>query len=135
MPRTKRNSGTGGPRGLYAGPRTGRGFGMNARFIHQATHASRRNSASSRTHSEAPSLGSVRVRARRQVASPQTHAAGHPAALHRRREPRRRWRDPAQSRPAGLLAWWFWLATHVVFLIGFRNRVSVLLDWALAYWT
>ena len=36
---------------------------------------------------------------------------------------------------SGLLAWWFWLATHVFFLIGFRNRVSVLLDWALAYWT
>ena len=36
---------------------------------------------------------------------------------------------------SGLLAWWFWLATHIVFLIGFRNRVSVLLDWALAYWT
>ena len=37
--------------------------------------------------------------------------------------------------PAGLLAWWFWLAAHVFFLIGFRNRVSVLLNWALAYWT
>ena len=36
---------------------------------------------------------------------------------------------------SGLLAWWFWLAAHVFFLIGFRNRVSVLLNWALAYWT
>jgi NADH dehydrogenase len=36
---------------------------------------------------------------------------------------------------SGLLAWWFWLAAHVVFLIGFRNRLSVLLNWALAYWT
>ncbi len=36
---------------------------------------------------------------------------------------------------SGLLAWWFWLAAHVFFLIGFRNRLSVLLNWALAYWT
>lgn len=36
---------------------------------------------------------------------------------------------------SGLLAWWFWLAAHVFFLIGFRNRVSVLLNWAMAYWT
>jgi NADH dehydrogenase len=38
-------------------------------------------------------------------------------------------------RLSGLLAWWFWLAAHVFFLIGFRNRVSVLLNWAIAYWT
>jgi NADH dehydrogenase len=36
---------------------------------------------------------------------------------------------------SGLLPWWFWLAAHVFFLIGFRNRVSVLLNWAVAYWT
>lgn len=36
---------------------------------------------------------------------------------------------------SGLLAWWFWLGAHVFFLIGFRNRVSVLLNWAVAYWT
>ena len=36
---------------------------------------------------------------------------------------------------SGLLTWWFWLAAHVFFLIGFRNRISVLLNWALAYWT
>ena len=29
----------------------------------------------------------------------------------------------------------FWLTAHVFFLIGFRNRVVVLLDWAVAYWT
>jgi NADH dehydrogenase len=34
-----------------------------------------------------------------------------------------------------LLAWWFWRTAHVFFLIGFRNRVSVPLNWALAYWT
>jgi NADH dehydrogenase len=35
----------------------------------------------------------------------------------------------------GLPAWWFWLAAHVFFLIGFRNRLVVLIDWAWAYWT
>jgi NADH dehydrogenase len=36
---------------------------------------------------------------------------------------------------SGLLAWWFWLAAHVFFLIGFRNRLIVLLNWAWAYWS
>ncbi len=36
---------------------------------------------------------------------------------------------------SGLLAWWFWLAAHVFFLIGFRNRLTVLTNWAWAYWT
>jgi NADH dehydrogenase len=36
---------------------------------------------------------------------------------------------------SGLLAWWFWLAAHVFFLIGFRNRLMVLLNWAWAYWS
>ena len=38
-------------------------------------------------------------------------------------------------RFSGLLAWWFWLAAHVVFLIGFRNRLVVLINWAWSYWT
>ncbi len=38
-------------------------------------------------------------------------------------------------RFSGLLAWWFWLAAHVFFLIGFRNRLAVLTNWAWAYWT
>ena len=36
---------------------------------------------------------------------------------------------------SGLLAWWVWLLAHVTFLIGFRNRLVVLLDWAWSYWT
>ncbi|MDT3528046.1 NAD(P)/FAD-dependent oxidoreductase [Stenotrophomonas pavanii] len=36
---------------------------------------------------------------------------------------------------SGVLAWWFWLAAHVFFLIGFRNRIVVLLNWAVAYWS
>jgi NADH dehydrogenase len=38
-------------------------------------------------------------------------------------------------RFSGYLAWVFWLTAHVFFLIGFRNRLVVLLDWAVAYWT
>ncbi|MBD8524485.1 NAD(P)/FAD-dependent oxidoreductase [Pseudomarimonas arenosa] len=38
-------------------------------------------------------------------------------------------------RFSGLLAWWFWLAAHVFFLIGFRNRLVVLINWAVSYWT
>lgn len=36
---------------------------------------------------------------------------------------------------SGMLAWCFWLAAHIFFLIGFRNRLVVLLDWAWAYVT
>jgi NADH dehydrogenase len=36
---------------------------------------------------------------------------------------------------SGLLAWWFWLVAHLFFLIGFRNRVIVLVNWAWSYWT
>lgn len=38
-------------------------------------------------------------------------------------------------RFAGLPAWWLWLFAHIVFLIGYRNRFVVLLDWASQYWT
>jgi len=38
-------------------------------------------------------------------------------------------------RLSGLLAWWFWLFIHIFFLIGFRNRVIVLINWAWAYWS
>lgn len=38
-------------------------------------------------------------------------------------------------RFSGLLAWQFWLFAHVYFLIGYRNRLVVLMDWASAYWT
>ncbi|SEA21970.1 NADH dehydrogenase [Variovorax sp. YR216] len=38
-------------------------------------------------------------------------------------------------RFSGKSAWLFWLFAHVYFLIGFRNRFVVLLDWASAYWS
>jgi NADH:ubiquinone reductase (H+-translocating) len=43
--------------------------------------------------------------------------------------------DLGRLRFSGILAWWFWLLAHVYFLIGFRNRIVVLIDWAGAYWT
>ncbi|MBI3369191.1 MAG: NAD(P)/FAD-dependent oxidoreductase, partial [Burkholderiales bacterium] len=36
---------------------------------------------------------------------------------------------------SGYPAWLFWLFAHIWFLIGFRNRIVVLLDWAWSYWT
>ena len=35
----------------------------------------------------------------------------------------------------GALAWWAWLLLHVVMLIGFRNRLVVLVNWAWNYLT
>jgi len=34
---------------------------------------------------------------------------------------------------SGLLAWLTWLFVHLVFLIGFRNKIFVLLQWAYSY--
>ena len=36
---------------------------------------------------------------------------------------------------SGYPAWLLWLLAHIYFLIGFRNRIVVLMDWAVAYWT
>lgn len=36
-------------------------------------------------------------------------------------------------RLTGFLAWVMWLAVHIFYLIGFRNRVLVMLQWAWAY--
>jgi NADH dehydrogenase len=38
-------------------------------------------------------------------------------------------------RLSGFVAWLAWLFVHVFYLIDFRNRVVVLLDWAWAYFT
>jgi NADH:ubiquinone reductase (H+-translocating) len=35
----------------------------------------------------------------------------------------------------GTPAWWSWLLVHILFLIGFRNRLVVLVDWAWSYFT
>jgi NADH dehydrogenase len=43
--------------------------------------------------------------------------------------------DLGRLKFSGLIAWWFWLAAHIFFLIGFRNRIVVMLDWAWSYWS
>ena len=40
-----------------------------------------------------------------------------------------------QLRFSGWFAWVFWLFAHIWFLIGYRNRLVVLIDWAWSYWT
>jgi NADH dehydrogenase len=36
---------------------------------------------------------------------------------------------------SGFIAWLVWLVAHIYFLINFRNRVVVMMDWAWAYFT
>jgi len=38
-------------------------------------------------------------------------------------------------RLTGFPAWLFWCVVHVYFLIGFRNRIMVILDWFWSYVT
>jgi NADH:quinone reductase (non-electrogenic) len=43
--------------------------------------------------------------------------------------------DLGWLRIEGFVGWVLWLAVHIFFLIGFRNRVLVLFQWAWAYFT
>jgi NADH dehydrogenase len=43
--------------------------------------------------------------------------------------------DLGFAKLSGALAWLAWLGIHIFFLIGFRNRLVVLFDWAVAYFT
>jgi NADH dehydrogenase len=36
---------------------------------------------------------------------------------------------------SGYPAWLMWLVAHIYFLINFRNRLAVMIDWAWSYWT
>jgi len=36
---------------------------------------------------------------------------------------------------SGLLAWLAWLFIHLIFLVGFRNRIAVLMQWAYSYFS
>ena len=86
-------------------------------------------------------------------------AGGGPAAIQEgkcagknvirelRRQPRKRFRyrnkgdlatigrsraiaDLGWIRFSGRFAWFFWLFVHIMYLVGFRNRLSVLFEWA-----
>ena len=43
--------------------------------------------------------------------------------------------DIGRLETSGFVAWLLWLFIHIVSLIGFRNRVAVLVEWAWAYLT
>ncbi|HPU40287.1 MAG TPA: NAD(P)/FAD-dependent oxidoreductase, partial [Microthrixaceae bacterium] len=42
---------------------------------------------------------------------------------------------PGKVRVSGTLGWLAWLGLHLIMLIGFRNRVNVLVNWAWSYVT
>jgi NADH dehydrogenase len=43
--------------------------------------------------------------------------------------------DLGKIHISGFVAWVLWLAVHILYLIGFRNRVLVMFQWAWAYFT
>src|SRR5437764_10215494 len=77
------------------------------------------------------------------------HAARNIVAMMERRKPQRfRYWDKGSMATigrnkavadlnfihlSGLPAWLIWLFVHIIFLVGFRNRIAVLIEWACAY--
>ena len=43
--------------------------------------------------------------------------------------------DFGRVRFAGRLAWVLWLFVHIMYIVGFRNRIMVFIEWAYAYFT
>ena len=43
--------------------------------------------------------------------------------------------DLGPIKASGFFAWLFWLFLHIFWLIGFRNRIAVMTEWAWAYIT
>ena len=43
--------------------------------------------------------------------------------------------DLPWARFSGVIGWLSWLFLHIFMLIGFRNRVVVLIEWAVAFLT
>jgi NADH dehydrogenase len=42
---------------------------------------------------------------------------------------------PNGARFRGVLAWYMWLALHLAYIIGFRSRIAVLVNWIWSYLT
>jgi NADH dehydrogenase len=38
-------------------------------------------------------------------------------------------------RLTGVVAWWFWLFVHLLYLVGFRNRINVMIEWGYSFFT
>ena len=73
-----------------------------------------------------------------------TPARSSTPARHSSIGTRARWRPSAASAAVawagpfklhGFVAWVAWLFMHLIFLIGFRNKLAVLLQWAYSYFT
>jgi NADH dehydrogenase len=43
--------------------------------------------------------------------------------------------DLKPFRFAGVFAWLLWIGIHIYFLIGFANRLLVMLQWSVSFWT
>ena len=43
--------------------------------------------------------------------------------------------DFGRFRLTGRIAWLLWLFVHIMYLVGFRNRISVFIQWAYSYLT
>jgi NADH:ubiquinone reductase (H+-translocating) len=43
--------------------------------------------------------------------------------------------DALSVKMSGFIAWFAWLTIHIFFLIGFRNRIAVLMNWAYSFFT
>jgi NADH:ubiquinone reductase (H+-translocating) len=41
--------------------------------------------------------------------------------------------EHGRLRFGGLIAWFVWMALHLVVLVGFRNRIAVLISWIYSY--
>jgi NADH:ubiquinone reductase (H+-translocating) len=87
-----------------------------------------------------------------QVAKQQGRHAARNVMRHIRKQPTEgfRYRDPGNmatvgrahavadfgwARVSGFLGWLLWIFVHLMFLVGFRNRLSVLLEWGTSYLT
>jgi NADH dehydrogenase len=43
--------------------------------------------------------------------------------------------DLGKVQMSGWMAWLLWLFIHIMYLVGFRNRVQVFVHWAFQYWS
>jgi NADH dehydrogenase len=43
--------------------------------------------------------------------------------------------DFGRVRFSGRIAWLLWLFVHIMYLVGFRNRISVFIEWAYSFIT
>ena len=75
------------------------------------------------------------VAARDRRASRSSRSATATTATWRRSAAVRRSATSVGLKASGFLAWLFWLFLHIFWLIGFRNRLAVMSEWAWAYVT